>query len=368
MTCKNSVLVLPHVGLGGGAGIYIKTFIAEAQLLVDVYACGEFSKDYLGDRSLFFPLLERKKIFFPNYCGVKSRHIFYWGCKAIYETVTLIFFRRRVLNFLNQFEFIVVTSSIQILLLELLVALGFRGKTICLVQENLQLSGFAGRYLRGALAKISTVISISRGWSKYGQVHGVDTVYLPNTFDSPPEYNNILRFDILYVGGDSGLKGFPMVLKLFCAIASRRKVQFALLGSYSRQALIEIKKINQDFEKTGAKLHVFGLVENIYEFLFASRLLVMPIDELHFCRPAIEAGLCGRTFIMPQFSDTDEFAIDGHNCKMYQPGSVLDLLSKTLTLLDNESLREQLENNNKNNSLSFTRGTYFRETIKGIFE
>lgn len=368
MTYKNSILVIPHVGIGGGAGIYIKTFIAEAQLYSDISACGEFSKEYLGDLSLCCPLLETNKIFYPNYYGVKIWHKFYWGSKALYQASKLIYYRKRILRFLDKFEFLVATSSIQIPLLRLIIALGFRGKTVCLVQENLELSGFSGKCLLRALTKISNVISISKGWSEYGQIYGLNTVYLPNTFDNPINLANSPQFDILYVGGDSSLKGFPMVLRLFHAIASHRKIQFALLGSYSNQVLAKINKLNRDYEQIGAKIHVIGLVESVYEFMFASKLLVMPIDELHFCRPAIEAGLCGRTFIMPHFVGADEFAIDGHNCMMYQPGSVLDLMDKTLTLLDSDALRKELEKNNKNNSVSFSRESHFRETIREIFE
>ena len=347
MPSSKVILVIPHVGLGGGAGIYNCDLISALNKKGSVFVSGEFSLEYVDLSEGVFNETLTTKIIFPNYDGVSIVGKIYWLFFSIFSGIFLFIKKTNTVKSLINVDVIFFTSSIQIPHAYFLRKLGFQGKIICVVQENLKLEGFFGFLVRCWIESVDSVIGITNDWCAYANAMSIKTDILSNKFRTKtPDVNENPEFDAIYVGGESKLKGIDFVLKLFEELSLSRTIKIILLGVYSDSFLNKIIHINEKSVKTGSQIVVGGYVTDIQPHLANSKVLLMPIAAPHFCRPAIEAGFSNRTFIIPDYKELKEFVLPSYNCLTYEIGSFKDFRDVFIYLLESPELKTNLEDNN----------------------
>lgn len=334
-----NILILPHVQRGsGGAGLYNEYLIQCLAKNYKLVVGNEY--DYLITGVRNESIVEPGILLMPNYRGVKIlSKIFYI---AIFIPLVVIYFIKitKIIKKLKNYDAVIGTSSIQIALLWLLRILGYRGYIYIYIQENLILDGFIGSLMAAMLRCFTRAYAINEYWRIYAKNRNIESILIENKFEN---INALISTepvcDIIYVGGDQKIKGFDFLLD---KIKKLKKYKIIFLGEYSQK---NIKKIN-DLCLAGLDVKVIGKVSNVDDYLKDAKLLVIPIVAAHYCRPAVEAGLMRRTFIIPKIEGLNDFAIDEYNCLMYDAKSPKDFIDKIEKILDDENLRELLSCNN----------------------
>ncbi|WP_287172771.1 glycosyltransferase [Mesorhizobium sp.] len=363
-------LIMPHVGRGGGAGIYINDVIQEVSCCANLHVAGDYRLEYASSGPMSFGHLNNIKLYIPNYRGVSRLAKLYWLVTSFLHACALMLSRRKIISDLNLVDFVIVTSSIQAFVPAFLHIIGYRGRTICIVQENLDLSGALGSCIQWALKRASVVIAISASWQQEAIGFNLDTVLLENRFSCPTQDPAKEEFDIAYVGGESPLKGFPEMLRACAQIAEHRKLRIAMLGRYSQKSSRAVQDLQEEFRSSGLEIVEVGLTSDVYLYLKSSKVLVLPIREGHFLRPAIEAGLCCRTFVVAKHTGIEDFAFDNVNCLMYEPGDLEGMVRCIEKVIDDSHERTRLAEANYTLSVRFLDnenwGSRLRRIVVGI--
>ena len=346
---SNKLIFVPHVGLEGGAGIYIKGMAAELGNKFTIEYMGQYARDFGAGTSDSFPSYLRKMVF-PNYVGVKCTTKLIYLLFSITSLLLLYPFTKSNSSLRSIF---VLTSGIQVFQFLYLRKKYPNSVYILLVQENIQLNNnFYGAVTKKILNRINLVVSITNTWKEYAEEHGVSTLVWKNRFVHKTNSDNCLEcFDILYVGGDQRIKGFETLIEFYRVYSKDTKLTICILGEVSEKKLNIIDSLNEK-SSNGSRIVSCGFVENVDSYIQASKILLLPLIEPHFCRPAIEAGLHGKSFIVRRLDSISDFAIDELNCLMFS--EMDDLLVKVKELLTNKELRRKLECENYSFAQKFT--------------
>lgn len=347
---KYSFVILPHWRIEGGAGYYIRDLIESLRPVGTVQVGGPYASDYdeVPIQCKDFDKLTLQSM--PAYEGIRLAaflyHILISALRAIALTATP--WDKR---FEGRFDALVLTSSVQAMAIPI-ARRWFPGRRIAIVvQENVCLSRGLGRLTSVFLKRADVVVSITETWAQHARENGLDPVVLPNSF--APDYaalehnrNPAIEADLLYVGGSAKIKGFDNLIAALPELLSVPGRSIVCLGQYSEAA---IKTLEQILSKAhpNAQLNIVGLVPDIRPYLRETKLLLLPIGSPHFCRPAIEAGLFKRAFVIPNFPELGDFALDGENCVTYRPLDIEDFVLKVSQLLNDPALMRRLgESNN----------------------
>lgn len=287
---------------------------------------------------------------FPTYEGIRLAAILYHILISALQTIALIATPLDK-RFKGRFDALVLTSSVQVMAVPIARRL-FPGRPIAIVvQENVCLSRGLGRLTRFFLKRADVVVSITETWAQHARDNGLDPVVLPNNYSpdyAAPKHNRdpAIESDLLYVGGGATIKGFNNLIAALPALLNVPGRRIFCLGHYSEAAIKTLEKVRDDAHPD-AQLNIIGLVPDIRPYLRGTELLLLPIDSPHFCRPAIEAGLFGKTFLIPDFPELAEFASNGVNCITYRADDPVDFLSKATYLLDNPLIKKKLSAGNE---------------------
>jgi glycosyltransferase involved in cell wall biosynthesis len=347
MSSNKKLLVIPHVGKSGGAGIYNADLINALNKMGNVSVAGEFSSEYVDVSKRIYTNALKNRLVFPNYDGVSILGKLYWLLCSFIGVLHLFKDKANTIKFLESFDVIFLTSSIQIPYAYFLKKLGFKGIILCVVQENLKLEGGFGFLVTNWLKSVDLIIGITKEWCSYANSRLIKTELLANQFKMNEQtINENPEYDAIYVGGESKLKGIDHILKLFEDISHSKRIKIIMLGVYTDSFINKVSLINSNALHNGSELIVGGYVTNIQTYLADSKVLLMPIAAPHFCRPAIEAGFCNRTFIVPDYEELSEFVLPEYNSLTYTIGSFQDFKDKFIYLLDNPKARQILEVNN----------------------
>lgn len=345
-----SFLILPHWRIEGGAGYYIRDFITSLRQVGTVQVAGPYADDYdeVPIQSEYLDKFTLQSV--PTYEGIRFTAILYHILISALRVFALLMTSRHK-RFNGNFEALILTSSVQSMAVPIARRL-FPGNRIAIVvQENVCLSRGVGRLTRFLLKRADVVVSITETWAQHARENGLDPIVLPNSYDpdyAAPEHNRdpAIESDLLYVGGSATIKGFDNLISVLPELLRTPGRRIACLGHYSEAALKKLEQI-RDKANPDAHLDIVGLVSDIRPYLRGTKLLLLTIGSPHFCRPAIEAGLFGKTFIAPNFPELSDFASDGENCVTYQPSDFGDFVSKVNQILDDQTLMMRLANNNK---------------------
>lgn len=340
------VILVPHVGHGGGAGLYIKQVKQCLESCFDVSTAGRHAGDYGALQNIELKGLEN--LLYVNYAGVSWFKKLYYLFRLILNCVICIFslFPSR-LDFCD--PIFVLTSGIQMPMAWGLKKIYPKSKVVILIQENWLLD----RDLYGYISKIflmhaDLVVSITKCWARYAENRRIISSIYRNNISPPLISNPVVEedvcYDALYVGGGQKIKGFKSIIELFVKVSSFRQIKICIAGDVNASDRLLFEKVNAAVSNGSALIYV-GAVDSIFPFLHRSKLLLLPISAPHFLRPAIEAGFCARTFLLTNFSSEDDYSIPGVNCLCFN--GVDDFAKKFVLLLEDSELRYSLGQNNR---------------------
>lgn len=340
------IFVVPHFHNKGGAGQYIMTLINELKAKYKIQIIGPYanfytdtySKDNSSNSSIEIP----KRFFglvIPNYLGVRFVIKAFYFLRLLGLLITSFFWKPS-----NYKRIFILTSSIQIPLLGLLKWKFKDSRFVLFIQENYLVGSFVGALLNKILNKSDILVSISESWNKHAQEAGLKPLLLRNQFNDQSSKNetNDIQFDILFLGGNQNIKGANEFLKIL-KLASNKKVKLdaAWLGTIDDKFRESIRHIERS---NFVSVTEFGFVNDVSNYINVSRMVIFPIKKAHFLRPAIEAGLCYKSFIIRDLKGIEDFALAGFNCLVFKTNE--EALSSIIKLKSEDSFRGQLEENN----------------------
>lgn len=360
-----SVLVIPHVGVTGGAGLYIKQFLNEIDNDFDITFTGRHAVDYEVESDCSYDYMS--DVSFPYYEGTSLKATLYHFVISLYKIFML--YGKSKSN--DKFDVVILTSGIQMLTL-LVTPRIFKGaKIILLMQENWRFEGFFfGKLSKYLCLKIDLIISITASWSEKASQVGIKSCIYRNMYNDNLSANCEVRekeFDFIFLGGDQKIKGFNEFVDFCTVISSMKSVKIAVLGEVNSKDKAHLEgAISKGLYNSN--ITFFGFVNNIFEVLEASKILLLPIVAPHFCRPAIEAGYYKIPFIIRNHTGLSDFVISGYNCNTYD--SLDEMKIQAIKLLDDAKYLQELGNNNflVANKFNYTAssGAQLLESIKNI--
>lgn len=340
------VVLVPHVGCGGGAGLYIFQVKLCLVSRFDVSTAGRYASDYGSPQN--FELNGMEKLIYVNYAGVSWLKKAYYLVRLIFNCVVC---SRLLLSsrFDSSAPIFILTSGIQMPIALVLKKVYPRSRIVILIQENWLLENNLYGYISKVFLKSADkVVSITKAWAQYAEIRGIKSLIYRNNVSSLLVSNSVVEketfYDAVYVGGSQRIKGFNSVIELFKKVSAYRQIRICVAGDVSSSDRQLFERVNA-VSGNGSALIYVGAVDSIFPLLLQSKLLLLPISAPHFLRPAIEAGLCSRTFLLTNFSSEDDYSIPGANCLCFK--GLDDFVKKFILLLENASLRYRLGQNNR---------------------
>jgi hypothetical protein len=336
------ICIIPHFGIKGGSGKYTKQFAEVLSKRYNILFFGAFSKEF--SPNIYHEINNFWSIFFklniiPNYTGVK---------KSIKITYTLFSILYSFLWFFKKTNkspvIFILTSSIQSPLIPLLKKKFINSKIVILIQENFIFDhSFVSNNTIFQIKQANLIYSIDKNWIYNASKFGIKTLLFTNKFHSHKQYvlNKDIKYDFLYVGGDQRIKGFYNLVNVLDGIELLNiPFKVCILGEMSD--INKKKLISKKYQFL--TIEMLGFVENVFDYISISNFLFFPIESPHFLRPAIEAGMLKKTFVIKKLNSIESFAIDGYNCIMYD--TIQDAINAIFKLYRNSELCSELANNN----------------------
>jgi glycosyltransferase involved in cell wall biosynthesis len=313
------------------------------------------SYDYMSDIS------------FPYYEGVSLKATLYYFCISLCK-IFMIYSKNKSND---KFDVVILTSGIQMLML-LVTPRIFKGaKVILLMQENWRFEGlFFGKLSKYLCSKADLIVSITESWSEKASQFGIKSCIYRNMYNDILSDDCVVRekiFDFIFLGGDQKIKGFNQFVDFCTVISSIKSVKIAVLGEVNSKDKAHLEGVISK-GLYNSNITFFGFVNNIFEVLEASKILLLPIVAPHFCRPAIEAGYYKIPFIIRNHPGLSDFVINGYNCNTYD--SLDEMKTLAIKLLDDVEYLQELGRNNflVANKFNYTAssGAQLLESIKNI--
>ena len=347
---KFTVVIVPHWKTGGGAGLYIQQLIKSFETLFHVEVSGVYACTYRVNSypSSLFGLLSR--LVYPSYRGVSGTAKAFWLLHSICLLIRN-FFSIWVGSSLKKIDCVVFTSSVQMPSVLLLRWLCPNIKIILVVQEQLTFGSEQKSSSLKCLKLCDAVVSITDDWSVYARSFGLKVLTIKNlNYDlylatSCSLDSLTVNSDLLYVGGGLKLKGFDFMMRVIPHLVDNLNLSICLLGNFRDTEAKMVRDLMTKLENK-ANIKLIGAVDDIRPYLCGTKLLVLPILSPHFCRPALEAGFCGRPFIIPSFPELREFAFHNVNCLTYDYQDYCQFSETIRNSIRDSSLLRKLGSNN----------------------
>ncbi|MGL4762362.1 MAG: glycosyltransferase family 4 protein [Sarcina sp.] len=147
------------------------------------------------------------------------------------------------------------------------------------------------------------------------------------------------KFNILYLGGDSDLKGWNVIKQLVKDEVWEKKyienIKFLMLGDF------KIKEFN-----TTCNIEYLGCITDIEKIYKFASIIIMPITKGHQLRPIIEAGMAKCPVIVTFFEELQENIKENETCLTIKNNDVKELKEKILLIYNNSDFAEELVKKN----------------------
>lgn len=173
------------------------------------------------------------------------------------------------------------------------------------------------------------------------------------------------RFNVLYMGGASPLKGFKTILEMLKYIKIP-EIKLIIAGNLDvntpqtlKNRIIHNKELayekNTQFllKKYENKIECIGFVDNIENVMRQASAVIFPSSKPHQPRPAIEAGEYGVPVILSDFKQTEDYFINEENCLTFKRNNPKCLAEKTERLFKDKELCKKLTDKNKTMNLKY---------------
>lgn len=173
--------------------------------------------------------------------------------------------------------------------------------------------------------------------------------------------SNSASSKILFVGYISKAKGAADLVKAASLIIknSENKIIFRLIGPIIEKehnikfidspngAFEEINRIIEN-DRLLNSIEIYPNVTNDFKIksFYDADIFVFPSYSEGFALVILEAMAAGLPIIMSRVGGLMDILKEGENCLFVEPGDYLDLSKKILFLLDNQSLKEKMKQNN----------------------
>jgi glycosyltransferase involved in cell wall biosynthesis len=168
--------------------------------------------------------------------------------------------------------------------------------------------------------------------------------YLPfkQKLDLPSNSFQKNKINVLFLGGESSLKGWQTVKEAIKILQNNTIIHFNIAGIVN-----ENKKILQN------NVSYLGLKNSTYELYEKSDILIFPSSKAHQARPIFEAGYHSLPVIVSDFKPNQEQVHQGINGILIKPNSAYELTRAIIFLSENEKLRNRMGKNNFSFYLKF---------------
>lgn len=166
-------------------------------------------------------------------------------------------------------------------------------------------------------------------------------------------------FMVLFVGGDSPIKGLDVVLDALLHVANP-SIHVVIAGEMSG-AIAAGAPARRRVLRPGAptrfhkelarrlldvtvanRITILGLQEDLAAAYAASDVVVVPATLPHQARPVFEAGICGLPVVVSDFAETKEIVTHGINGLVFTPRDPRALASQLDALASDDELTTQL--------------------------
>lgn len=253
----------------------------------------------------------------------------------------------------HDFDIVHLNSSV---LTDWLLPCHKRGMVVFHIQEPV-FKGMLGLYYKFFRTQIikyaDRIVTISKDNAKRVNIPDKTTIVYNFTEINhhKPNSESFTSKKVLYVGGESFIKGFYPLIDALDYINKDIKILFA--GNYSPVKLSWKRKIkkylpfyrNKFLRKDNALKKMrssqnaieIGLVDDISSYLQEVSFLISPFTIEHFSRPIIEAFAHGKPVIATNIDGIDEVVTHNHNGLIVEKGQPVKL-AEAINYLANEPL------------------------------
>lgn len=277
----------------------------------------------------------------------------------------------KVLNEIKP-EIVLLNSSVQWPMLKLLKKKGI--KNILFVRETMRrnIKWSINKYIRKKYCQADGVTFLTKyDLEQWALPLSVKQEVIPDSVNAD-NYNmtrtkqesrkklglDIEKFYVLYVGGINSIKGAgeivgamewleePLIETVILGGLAENLLQGSFMKSivqynevrYVKKVYKQIKEIN----KKKPKILLKGLQRRMDDWLNACDVLVFPVGKVHQARPLYEAGLFGKTVILPDYENFRDNAENMKNVLFYKKRDKKDLALKIQYLFNNRKILEKL--------------------------
>lgn len=372
-------MIISHYSFYGGAGISLIDII---NMLKDKYELVVYTNG-IGNKE-FFDALNETNVRYEVFKAPPPTYSYYSGSSSIFSYG----FWRGLLNYKNVGKWlkILVVENPEVVILNssVLAPMGkiikdLKMKAICFVRETF----VEGKYnlrtkvmLRMLNNSMDGVCFISNYDRTFASLKKPKTKVIADTVGERfyrVEKNTACnklgldpkRFNILYTGGFSEIKGIDVILK---SLRYLNNIDFTLIIAGNKEYIHTIdqkllisllylvkprryfyqrnvRRLIESYEDS-EKIKFIGLQKNMSLAYSCSDVLVVPHNKPHQSRPAFEAGFFKLPVIIADFRQTAEYFQNMFNCVTFKHKNPMDLAKKIEFLYHNQDLRTELGNNN----------------------
>ena len=174
---------------------------------------------------------------------------------------------------------------------------------------------------------------------KIYNIQNCDTSVIRDSFKSAKKCNNteltVKKIRILYLGGDSKLKGWSTVKKLLIEMKKDLLIHFIVAG-----------EVNESSKVYSGNIEYTGLVTDVSSLYCNCDIVIFPSRKAHQARPIFEAGYYSKPVIVSDFLENHEQVINDHNGILVKPNSYLKLKEAIFKLVSDPNLIHEYGKNN----------------------
>jgi glycosyltransferase involved in cell wall biosynthesis len=202
----------------------------------------------------------------------------------------------------------------------------------------------------------------------------LDKIHCPQNvfdFDRVPIIEADKVYDLIYVGNTGSYKRMDLLidvvhkLKIKCGLESVKLVHVG-----EGPELDYYKAMTNDLDLI-ENIEFAGWCDNIYDYLYRSKVFIMTSEAEGLPMAMIEAMACGLPCVVPDDSDISTVAVDGVNSFVVPVGNVDLFAEKSYELLADDALYERMSKkafsirNDKREEYSIE---YISEVWKSVFK
>ncbi len=374
------ILILHHCGLIGGAGISLLNMWEDLKNEYDVSVYMPYVENGLFDMAKNKGLIPKTYNFytgsFSYYNGGNSPYSLKLWIKFL-----LTFFAGKRISTIIQKEnpdLVIINSKTGAWMSRILKKLNV--KSICYVRETIPQNRCkcVDKLMKRSLEEFSAVAFISDYDCEIEKLENTMTFTVPNYINTSTFLNNLTKkqacnilgldcskFNVLYVGGISYLKGYDVAINAI-GVIGREDISLVVAGNINSEVeglSIFKKVINRLTHKSiyryynycdkllkrldiNDKIFHIGMQKDISIAYSACDLLIFPMQVAHQARPAFEIGAQKKPVIISDFPNIREYVRDNINGLTFKSGDYKSLAENIIKLRNDDNLRNKLGYNN----------------------